>query len=81
MEKAEIINQLTGIFRKIFNDGSLILNEELTANDVSNWDSLSHMLLINDIEQHFAIKFKLRELNRLKNVGVLIEIIESKLEM
>lgn len=80
MEKAEIMNQLTGIFRKIFNDGSLILNEELTANDVSNWDSLSHMLLINDIEQHFAIKFKLRELNRLKNVGVLIEIIESKLE-
>lgn len=81
MEKAEIMNQLTGIFRKIFNDGSLILNEELTANDVSNWDSLSHMLLINDIEQHFAIKFKLRELNRLKNVGVLIEIIESKLEV
>jgi len=80
MEKAEITNQLTGIFRKIFNDGSLILNEELIANDVSNWDSLSHMLLINDIEQHFSIKFKLRELNRLKNVGVLIEIIELKLE-
>lgn len=79
MEKTEIIDQLTEIFKKTFNDETLVLINDMTANDVDNWDSLSHMLLISDIETNFSIKFKLRELNKLKNVGVLIDFIETKL--
>jgi len=79
MERTEIIDQLTVIFKKIFNAETLVLTNDMTANDVDNWDSLSHMLLISDIEAHFSIKFKLRELNKLKNVGVLIDFIETKL--
>ena len=79
MERTEIIEQLTVIFKKTFNDETLVLTNEMTANDVDNWDSLSHMLLISDIETHFSIKFKLRELNKLKNVGVLIDFLETKL--
>ncbi len=79
MERKEIIDQLTVIFRKTLNDEILVLSDDMTADDVDNWDSLSHMLLITEIEDDFSIKFKLRELNKMKNIGVLIDIIDSKL--
>lgn len=79
MQKKEITDKLTLIFRKIFNNQSLVLTDELTANDVDNWDSLTHMLLISEIEETFSIKFKLKELNKMKNVGEMIDIILSKL--
>ena len=74
-----IIGQLTTIFRKVFNDETIFLNNEITAGDIGSWDSLSHMLMITEVENVFSIKFKLREINKLKNVGTLIELIESKL--
>ena len=78
MEQEKITDELTSIFRTTFGDETLVLLDEMTANDVDNWDSLSHMLLITEIEDHFSIKFKLRELNKLKNVGILIELIMTK---
>jgi acyl carrier protein len=79
MNRTEILKKLTDVFRKVFNNQSLILTNDLTANDVNNWDSLSHMLLISEIEDTFSIKFKLKELNKMRNVGDIIEIIVSKL--
>lgn len=79
MERKEVVNKLTAIFRKVFNSDSLVLTNELTANDVDHWDSLSHMILITEIENSFSIKFKLKELNKMRNVGEMIEIIISKL--
>lgn len=78
MERPELKNKLTKIFQSTFNDDSLELTDELTANDVDNWDSLTHMILISAIEGDFGIKFKLKELNKMKNVGALIEIISEK---
>ena len=74
-----LIDQLTIIFRNVFNDETILLNNKMTANDISSWDSLSHMLMITEVENKFSIKFTLREINKLKNVGTLIELIESKL--
>jgi acyl carrier protein len=79
MERTAIADKLTGIFRKVFNNDSLIITDELTANDVENWDSLSHMILIAEVENSFSIKFKLKDLNKMKNVGEMINIIISKL--
>lgn len=78
MEKAEAISKLTKIFRNVFGNDSLIITEELTANDVENWNSLNHMLLIAEIEDSFSIKFKLKDLNKMRNVGDMIDIILSK---
>jgi acyl carrier protein len=78
MEKSEILERLTPVFRKVFNNQSIKLNENLTANDIENWDSLTHMILITEIESCFSIKFKLRELNKMKNVGEMAEIISQK---
>jgi acyl carrier protein len=78
MSKETIIDKLTTIFRKVFNDDTILLNNEMTTNDVDSWDSLSHMLMIAQVENVFSFKFKLREINKLKNVGILIDLIESK---
>ena len=67
------------IFRKVFNNESLALTDSMTANDVDQWDSLSHMILITEIENAFSIKFRLKELNKMKNVGDMTEMIMSKL--
>ena len=79
MEKGELIIKLTKVFQETFGNSGLVLTDTLTANDVDNWDSLSHMILIVEIEKLFDIKFKLKELNKMNNVGALIEIIQSKL--
>lgn len=80
MNRNEIEQKLTGIFREIFGVENLVLNNEMTANDVETWDSLTHMLMITKVEEVFAIKFKLKELNKLKKVGDLIDTIENKLQ-
>ena len=79
MEKVEIVDRLTPVFRKVFSDNSLVITDELSALDVENWDSLSHMLLISEVENEFSIKFKLKDLNKMANVGDMVAIIGSKL--
>ena len=79
MDIESITEKLTKIFKNIFNDESIILSNETSAKDIGSWDSLSHMLMITEVENEFSVKFKLREINKLKNVGTLIELIESKM--
>ena len=79
MERSELIEKLSNIFRSTFSDDELIISDELNADDVDNWNSLTHMILISDVEKEFNVKFKLKELNKMKNVGALIELIQSKL--
>jgi acyl carrier protein len=75
MEKSEITKKLTLIFRDVFNDSSLEINEEMTVNDVDDWNSLTHMLMILDVEEAFGIKFKLKDLNIIRKVGDIVDII------
>lgn len=79
MTTEEIKEQLTPIFRQTFSDQNLVLTDEMSANDVEKWDSLTHMQLVSNVEAHFGIKFKLKDLNKLKKVGDLVAIVESKI--
>lgn len=80
MNRNEINEKLTAIFHEVFNDNTIVLRDDMTAKDVENWDSLTHMLMITKVEETFGIKFKLKELNKLKMVGDLINTIETKLQ-
>ncbi len=80
MEKDIITEKLAHIFKNVFNDENVAITDDLSANDVDSWDSLTHMVLINEVEKSFNITFKLKELNKMKNVGDMINIIISKLE-
>lgn len=78
MERIKIEEKLTAIFREVFNDNALVLNDDMTANDVENWDSLTHMMMIAKVEESFGVKFRLKELNKLKKVGDIISVLEEK---
>ena len=79
MDKQKLKEDLSVIFRRVFNNEGLNVTEALSASDVSNWDSLSHMILIGEVEKSLGITFKLKELNKMKNVGDMMDIILSKL--
>jgi acyl carrier protein len=79
MDKADVFERLTGIFRKVFGDDTLEISDGLTANDVEGWDSLTHMLLITEVENSFSVKFRLKDLNKMRNVGDLADTIIAKL--
>jgi acyl carrier protein len=78
METAEIYQKLDGIFRNVFDDDTIVVRSELTAADVDEWDSLSHIRLILTIEKAFRIKFSASEIGKLKNVGEFADLIRSK---
>ena len=73
------MQMLNEIFCEVFEDDEIELNEEMTANDVEGWDSLSHVVLILAVENRFGIKFGQKELLTFKNVGDLAQAIESKI--
>ena len=79
MSKEQIYSQLTNVFHEIFEDQSVVPTPDLKASDVEEWDSLNHINLIVAIEARFRIKFKTAELEALRNVGHLVDIIEQKL--
>ena len=78
MNRNEIVEKLTSVFREVFGDNSIVLNDEMTANDVEKWDSLTHMMMIAKVEESFGVKFRLKELNKLKKVGDIISLLEEK---
>lgn len=73
------LDQLTSVFRKVFDDSNLVITLKTTANDVVGWDSFSHINLMVTIEHYFKIKFTDREIASFKNVGELVANIEKKL--
>ena len=75
----ETLAKLTPIFHQVFEDESVVINRETTADDIDAWDSLSHINLVLAVEMEFKIRFARGELQALKNVGEMIDLIEKKL--
>ena len=78
METTEIVSRLTPIFRDVFNDDALVVSEGVTAADVPTWDSLSNINMIIAAEKAFGVKFSIKDVRNLKNVGELLELIKRK---
>jgi acyl carrier protein len=70
-----IIERLTEVFRQVLRKPDLVLSRELKASDVPGWDSITHAELIANTEKAFGIKFKLKDVLKLKNVGDLIDTV------
>jgi acyl carrier protein len=79
MEESAIYQKLTGIFRDVFDDETLVLRPDMTAEDVEDWDSANHINIVVATEAAFGIKFKSAEIEELKNVGEFVAMIEQKL--
>jgi acyl carrier protein len=75
------LEKLNPIFRQVFEDDDITVKRETTADDIDAWDSLSHINLVVAIEMEFRIRFSLGELQALKNVGNLADLIDRKLDL
>jgi acyl carrier protein len=73
-----IYAKLSEIFHDVFDDESIVLRPQLTADDVDEWDSLTHVRLVLAVERKFGLKFSAAEVGGLKNVGEFASLIEAK---
>ena len=79
MNREEIYERLNRVFRDVFDDDSICLNDNTTSKDIEDWDSLEHINLIVAVEGEFKIKFNMKEVTKMKNVGEMVDIIESRI--
>lgn len=76
---ATTLDRLNEVFRAVFDDDELQLTRSSTAGDVEDWDSLMHVTLMLNVEKAFGVRFSSTEVAALKNVGELVDLVDSKL--
>lgn len=78
MTHSEITEKLQIIFKNVFSTPDIQVTDDLNAEKVDRWDSLTHLTMIAEVENEFGVKFKLKELISMKNVGDMIRLIIDK---
>lgn len=78
MEKTEILNSLQTVFNEVFDNEGSVVSEETTAQDISEWDSLTNIELMVAVEERFGVKFTAADIGKLQNVGDLVRLIRAK---
>lgn len=72
--------RLTQVFRTVFNNDTIELTPDMTADDIEEWDSFSHINLILAVEIEFGIEFSQNEIMNFENVGALQDSVHQKLK-
>ncbi len=78
MDKEKIKARLNEVFRDVFDDEDIELSEDTTADDIDAWDSLEHITLISAVEKAFKMRFTMKEVSGMKNVGEMIDIVAER---
>ncbi|MBE6632125.1 MAG: acyl carrier protein [Ruminococcaceae bacterium] len=78
MKRNEVYLKLNEVFRDVFDDDSITVNDSTTADDIEDWDSLEHINLMMAVQKAFKIKLSMGEISGLKNVGELVDILEKR---
>ncbi len=76
----DIYTRLSKVFHDVFDDDKIVVTPQLTASDVREWDSLSHVRLILAVQKAFGVKFSAAQTSGMKNVGELAELIRKKVK-
>jgi len=79
MTREELLNGIQDIFRDIFDEDDMIVEDKTNSDDIEEWDSLNHINLVSAIEKEFEVRFALGELIALKDVGAMIDLITKKI--
>ena len=79
MIRQEVVQRLVPIMEDTFNEDKIAYSDNLTADDIEEWDSLSHIRFMVAIEKEFGVRFTSAEIEDTKNVGELVDLILAKL--
>ena len=77
MTRESVYERLNNVFRDVFDDESIELNDETTADDIEDWDSFEHINLVVAVEEEFSFKIPMGKVITMKNVGEMVDIIFS----
>ena len=77
MNRAEILGKIKEILEETLDLEDLEVSEDTTASDVEGWDSLAHITIISEVEDTFDIRFPMKSVLSMKNLGEMIDIIEE----
>lgn len=80
MTREEVFNGVQDIFRDIFDEDDMIIEDKTNSEGIEDWDSLNHVNLVSAIEKEFKIRFTLGDLMRLKDVGAMVDLMIEKLK-
>ena len=75
MTREDVFERLNGVFREVFDDDSIVVNDETTADDIEDWDSFEHINLVVAVEDEFSFKIPMGKVVTMKNVGEMVDII------
>lgn len=75
MTRAEVYETLNQVFQEVFDDDGIQVNDDTTAADIDGWDSLTHITLIDAVEDEFDVRFDMNDVVGMKNVGEMVDII------
>lgn len=75
MTRETAYERLTEVFREVFDDEEIILNDGTTADDIEDWDSFEHINLVVAVENEFSFKIPMGKVVTMKNVGEMVDII------
>ncbi len=78
MDRMQALNQLSGIMREVLDDPSVTLTPATTAGDVEGWDSMTNISFLVEVERRFGVKFRTAEIEEMRNVGDMLDMIASK---
>ena len=78
MSREEIFGEVVEIFREVFDDEDLEINDNTNSDDIEDWDSLENINLMVLMENTFHIKFQISEIGDLENVGDMVDLIMKK---
>ena len=74
----DIYKRLNTVFRDFFDDDEIEVDEDTTADDIDDWDSLNHITLMSAVEEEFGVRFTMGEVSGMKDVGEMAEIIKAR---
>lgn len=75
MDQQEIMEKLTKIFQDEFDDDELIIFEDMTPDDIDDWDSMTMVSLMSNIASEFSLKFSMGELKKIHSIGDIVRMI------
>jgi acyl carrier protein len=78
MDRARVLLQLSAIMQEVLDDPSVELTPATTADDVEGWDSMSNIMFVVEIERRLGIKFNTAEIEEMRNVGDMLDLIAAK---
>ena len=80
MKREQVFKELTEIFWDVFDDEDIVLTDSTNADDIEDWDSLEQINLVAACEKKFQVKFDMKEIQMLKNVGEMVDTILAKVQ-